>query len=379
MRDGKNNGRNVFSGAWARDIALSVPSAALALLFCAAVLWLLDPSGAGREIRTVLFPFRADRDAAARLSRTVGILTGSVPVVMCALSVLFVRRAGMLNIGAAGQYALGGGAALYLATVLGMPWWAALAASVLAGGVWGAAAGLLKARYRVDAVLSGAVMNCIASAAVGAVLAPAAGPGGAVPSAIPALRLGSLFGQEWTITPGIPAALLTALGVGLFLSRTRFGHEIRAVGIDGGRGLYCGMREKRVLVLSAFIGGALAGMGASMACLADPSRMRLSDGSALYAAACGLTAAFMGGQGAAGASLAAVLLGYISDGIGEASRAGRFASVPAFREVFTVCLCGTLLLLRTVLSGIIAGRRAERARREPYRSGGGIQKTKDVQ
>lgn len=52
---------------------------------------------------------------------------------MCSLSILFAYKTGLFNIGAAGQYVLGAGAALYCALGLELPWYVCLLAAAAAG------------------------------------------------------------------------------------------------------------------------------------------------------------------------------------------------------------------------------------------------------
>ena len=61
----------------------------------------------------------------------------SIPLIISGLGLALGFRAGLFNIGAAGQYTLGAFGALYFAIVLGMPWWVCLLVSAVFGALWG--------------------------------------------------------------------------------------------------------------------------------------------------------------------------------------------------------------------------------------------------
>ena len=93
----------------------------------------------------------------------------TAPLLMCALSVLFANKAGLFNIGVAGQYVVGAGACLYMALALRLPWWACLLGAVVAGALLGAVSGFLKTKFNVNEVIlpsisMGRVMPVICSA-----------------------------------------------------------------------------------------------------------------------------------------------------------------------------------------------------------------------
>ena len=62
-----------------------------------------------------------------------------------------------------------------------------------------------------------------------------------------------------------------AILVWIVLEKTSFGYELKATGFNKNAAKYCGMAEKRNIILSLVISGALAGMGAAHAV---PHRLR---------------------------------------------------------------------------------------------------------
>ena len=97
-------------------------------------------------------------------------LVKTAPLLMCGLSVLFAYKVGLFNIGAAGQYVVGAGAALYCALAWNMPWYVCLLAAALAGALLACISGALKAFCNVNEVISGILLNWISLYAVNSLL-----------------------------------------------------------------------------------------------------------------------------------------------------------------------------------------------------------------
>ena len=124
------------------------------------VLLLIEPSGAFEAIFAVMKSFFR-YPGALKVKYLGQTLTRTVPLLMCALSVLFAYKVGMFNIGAAGQYCAGACAALYAALAWNMPWYVCLILGRAAGALLGAIAGLLKTKCNVNIVISGIMLNWI--------------------------------------------------------------------------------------------------------------------------------------------------------------------------------------------------------------------------
>ena len=107
------------------------------------VLLIIEPKGAFEAILAVMKSFFR-YPGALKMKYFGQTLTRTVPLLMCALSVLFAYKVGMFNIGVAGQYVAGACAGLYAALAWNLPWYACLVLAMMAGAVLGAAAGILK-------------------------------------------------------------------------------------------------------------------------------------------------------------------------------------------------------------------------------------------
>ena len=115
------------------------------------VLLIIEPSGASEAILAVMKSFF--RYPGKLMLKYFGQnLVRTVPLLMCALSVLFAYKVGMFNIGVAGQYVAGACASLYAALAWNLPWYLCLVIGMLAGGLLGAISGFLKTKCNVNVI-----------------------------------------------------------------------------------------------------------------------------------------------------------------------------------------------------------------------------------
>ena len=229
------------------------------------------------------------RDAAGSLTwgfnaQNIGnLLFRATPLIMTGLSVAVAFKTGLFNIGAPGQYLMGTLASLCIA--LGIPsssvpagviWVLALLGGMLAGALWGAIPGLLKALLNINEVLACIMTNWIAANLVtwmfdisnfknmventkSGYIYKTTYNGVATPK----LGLDKLFpGSQ--INAGILLAILLAIVVYIIMQKTTFGYQLKACGSNRHAARYAGIPDKRNIVLSMAIAGALAGTGAAL-------------------------------------------------------------------------------------------------------------------
>ena len=112
-------------------------------------LLIIEPSGALEAIIAVLKSFF--RYPGKLMLKYLGqTLVRTVPLLMCALSVLFAYKVGMFNIGVAGQYVAGACGCLYAALAWNLPWLPCLLIGMVAAAVLGAISGWLKTQCNVN-------------------------------------------------------------------------------------------------------------------------------------------------------------------------------------------------------------------------------------
>ena len=246
--------------------------------------------------------FSTGRDGFGNLSwgfnpANVGnMLFRATPLIMTGLSVAVAFKTGLFNIGASGQYLMGTMASLVVALSIpagALPkvliWLLAFLAGVLAGAVWGAIPGMVKALLNINEVLACIMTNWIAANLVTWVF-DASNFKNVVEStktgyiykttyglvdgqyvadqgvATAKLGLDKLFpGSQ--INAGILVAIVAAIGVYILLNRTTLGYELKACGANRHAARYAGIKDKRNIILSMAIAGALSAAGASLYCL----------------------------------------------------------------------------------------------------------------
>ncbi len=252
------------------------------------------------------------------------------PLIMTGLSVGFAFKTGLFNIGAAGQYTVGAFGALFFAIVLKMPWWVCLLASALFGAIWGAIPGILKAYLNVNEVITAIMFNWIGLYAVNTIIY---GGGTGImydatktksyslranfPDAvIPDLGLGDLFSNKST-TIAVFLAILVAVIVWFIIDKTTFGYELKACGHNKDAARYAGINEKRNIILSMVIAGALAGFGAGLYYLSGVAEWNPQDSTALPGIGFdGISVALLASSNPIGTIFSAAFISHITTGGG---------------------------------------------------------------
>lgn len=201
------------------------------------------------------------------------------PLVLIATGLCFCFRANLWNIGAEGQFVVGGacGGALALAThgadhagPLGGSW--ILPAMLLLGVLGGAAYALIPAVLRValgvNEILSSLMLVYVAELGLDyLVRGPWRDPAGFnFPVSVnfdPDATLPSLIDGA-SLHAGVLITLLVVVGAALVFSRTMFGYEIRCVGAAPRAARFAGFDENRLTLLVFALSGGLAGLAGVM-------------------------------------------------------------------------------------------------------------------
>ena len=332
------------------------------------VLLIINPAGAWEAIKTIVENFLYYPTANARLRYLGNTLVKTAPLIMCSLSILFAYKVGLFNIGAAGQYVVGAGASLYCALAWKMPWFVCLIAAIVAGAVLGAISGALKAYRNVNEVISCIMLNWISLYLVNTLLSnvkEGASPytiqlSTGNPSAVmPDLGLGSLFGNNRYVTIAVPLAVIVAVLIWVLLEKTKLGYELKATGYNKFAAKYCGMKEKRNIILTMVIAGALAGMGAGLLYLTGFEQWSTTQSSVPAMGFNGIAAAFLGGLNPIGAIFSSYFIQHITNGGAYVDKTMYSAQISDLVSSLIIYLCGFVLFFKTTLDRRL-DRRAER-------------------
>ena len=340
------------------------------------VLLIIEPSGAFEAIIAVMKSFLRF-PGALKLKYFGQALVRTAPLLLCALSVLFAYKVGMFNIGAAGQYCAGACAALYAALAWNMPWYVCILLGMLAGALLGMLAGALRTLFNVNVVISGIMLNWITLYLTNLVLGTVKNPTSPYtktlqstnPGAlIPSLGLEKLFNNEKSVTIAIPLAVLTAVLVWVVLNKTKFGYELKATGSNYNAAKYCGMAEKRNIILTLFISGALAGAGAALLYLTDFEQWACTASSVPGMGFSGIAATFLGGLNPYGTILASYFVQHITSGGAFVDKTLYCSQISDLISSLIIYLCGFVLFIKT---SITAGlRRSEEKERQRLAAAG---------
>ena len=361
--------KNLLKRDGVQSLIASLLCVVLGLLIGYIVLLIINPAGAGEAITTVIKNFLTYKKPETQMKYFGNTLVRTAPLLMCSLSILFAYTAGLFNIGAAGQYCAGAGMALYAALAWHMPWWLCMIMAMLGGALLGVISGLLKSYCNVNEVISGIMLNWITLYVVNILLTnvkEAASPytmpvahvnGGAI---IPSLGLGKLFNNNQYVTLAIPLAILIAVGLHILLEKTRLGYELKATGNNKNAAKYCGMAERRNLILTLAIGGALAGLGAAMLYLTGYEQWQCSQSSVPAMGFNGIAAAFLGGLNPIGTILASFFIQHITIGGAYVDKTMYCAQVSDLISAIIIYLCGFVLFMKYAMNRGIA-RREEKA------------------
>ena len=306
---------NRLSNLWHKDatrsVVASLISILIGLLAGAVVILIVGISNPSLGIKSAwegiqlvtLGIFSTGRNAAGTLtfgfnSASMGnMLFRSMPLILTGLSVAIAFKTGLFNIGAPGQYLAGTAATLFIA--LSIPtsscprwiiWVLAFLGGMAAGALWGMIPGILKACLNINEVIACIMTNWIAANVVtwlfdisnlknmventkssdiystsygltnvDGVLTYVKGEGVSTPK----MGLDKIFSGS-QVNGGILIAIALAILVYIVLSKTTLGYELKVCGSNRFAARYAGIQDKRNIVLSMAIAGALAGAAGTL-------------------------------------------------------------------------------------------------------------------
>lgn len=212
------------------------------------------------------------------------LLYYATPIMVTGLAVGFAFKTGLFNIGASGQFLVGAFVAVFISIrwtfiPVELLWLVALIGAALGGALWALLGGVLQAYRNVSVVITGIMMNYIGMYLVNyfikipelkiydhlknLTLAPL--------SNIPKFGLDKLFPYSYA-NGGILIAFLLAFVIYIILSKTTFGFELTAVGLNRHAAKYAGINENKSIIISMLISGALAGLAGGLSYLAGSGK-----------------------------------------------------------------------------------------------------------
>ena len=253
------------------------------------------------------------------------VLFKATTLIGTGLSVAVAFRAGFFNIGAEGQMYLGGLAAAVVALWIPSQTPAIVAtllvllAAATAGGIWGAIPGALKARFGVHEVINTIMMNFIAFGLGSWLVVEHLALFETVHTAeIPPNTQLARLEEYLPALHGAPVNLMLLLqllfcvGCWVLLWRTRWGFEVRSVGLSPQAARVSGIPVHRRMVQAMACSGALAGISAANFVLGY--KHYFEEGFTAAAGFKGIAVSLLGGNHPIGVIPAALLFGGLDRG-----------------------------------------------------------------
>lgn len=326
------------------------------------VLLFINPEGAGEAIGEVLKNFMHYSKENLRLKNFGNTLVKTAPLLMCALSVLFAYKVGLFNIGAAGQYCVGICASLYCALKLGMGWLPCMIIAAVCGALYGAIVGLFKSYFNVNEVISGIMLNWIALYSTNMILnsvKESTSPytyhlEAEAPQAIlPTLGLEKLFAGNTRVTIAIPLSIIIAIVIMVVLNRTKFGYELKATGFNKNAAKYCGMAEKRNIIVTLMISGAIAALGASFMYLTDYEQWQCTSSAVPGMGFNGIAAAFLGGLNPIGTIFSSYFIQHITSGGAYVDKTMYCSQISDLISAIIIYLCGFVFFIKFAINKML--------------------------
>lgn len=255
----------------------------------------------------------------------------TVPFVLTGLSVAIAFKAGLFNIGAAGQFIMGSVFAVFVGINFeGLPGFIhmplALTAGIVGGMLWGAIPGVLKVYTGAHEVIVTIMLNYIASLFAGwTVYAggsrgqtpgplwdPNAGPISQTPQIFETARIPAIFPPPYRIHYGIFIMLATVALMAWLIYKMTTGFELRTVGLNLKAAKYAGIRVNWTIILAMVLAGGLAGMAGGIETLGVNFKFAPEFGGGVGFD--GITVALLGQTNPFGVLLAGFLFGALDSG-----------------------------------------------------------------
>lgn len=211
----------------------------------------------------------------------------ATPLIMTGLSVAFAYKTGLFNIGAPGQYLMGILVTLFVSLKIPSEsvhpvfiWILAFLGGMAAGALWGCIPGFLKAFLNINEVLACIMTNWIAANFVTWMFDISD-----LKNVVENTKSGYIYKTTYNnvatskmgldkiftgsqINGGIIIAILISILIYIIMTKTTFGFELKACGANRHAAKYAGISDKRNIILSMAISGALSAAGASLYYLA---------------------------------------------------------------------------------------------------------------
>lgn len=246
------------------------------------------------------------------------VLIKATPFILIATGTCVSAKAGLVNVGGEGQFAMGAlfAAALALAIADKLPGFIGIILVLLAGtaggALWSGTAGILKVKANMNETLTTLIMNYIAYQIVSYFVFndlkdPDSFNWPQTAKIADTLCLPRIWGK---VTIGILISVAAAVFVWLFIKKSKWGYSLKVIGGNANAALHAGFNVKKIQLIAMIASGALAGLAGAIEITGVEERLRQTTG-ANYGYL-GFLAAWMAWNNPAAAILTATVIAFLS-------------------------------------------------------------------
>jgi simple sugar transport system permease protein len=257
----------------------------------------------------------------------VTIINTAVPLYIAGIAAAIGFKMNLFNIGTNGQYLLAAlvagwaGAEVSLPPIIHVPF--VILVAMLVGGSWALIAGILNVTRNVNVVVATIMLNYIGIGLAafllqevfrddengGLVAQTKVMPESAqLPSLNPIFEFfGFDFPDNVELFGFLPIAILLGVGYYVLLNRSLFGYELKLSGLNPAAALSAGVNPKKMVLITLFMSGAVAGMIGLPFLMSDPSFLKYGDAFPTQIGFTGLGIALLGRNSPGGVAAAAVV------------------------------------------------------------------------
>ncbi|HPE69337.1 MAG TPA: ABC transporter permease [Thermotogota bacterium] len=257
-----------------RRVLIPIVSVFISLLVASVIILWIGEGGFGERFVFLGDAYRAMlKGAFGDTAAWMDTIIKMTPLILTGLAVGFGFRAGVFNIGAEGQMAMGAlTATLFAVNASSFPAFIAIPLTVivgmLAGSVWAGIAGFLKAKTGAHEVITTIMLNWIAYNITNWAVSGPFNDGlnnPRSPEIAEATKLPNILSSQATfMSYGILIAIAAAVVIYVILYKTSMGYEIKSVGFNPYASEYGGINVSKNIILTMAISGALAGLAGTL-------------------------------------------------------------------------------------------------------------------
>ncbi len=268
---GSKHHKDLFTVLFSGKFIYTLAAIVIGFLMGALAIWVTgyNPAEAYTSLFTVIF--------SNTKTLSYSFVEYATPYILTGLSVAFSFKTGIFNIGAEGQYIMGGLAALLVGAFVKLPGFLlvplCILASLAVGAFWGGLVGYLKVRYGSHEVLAMIMFNWIAFYFSNFIVnLPGINVGDGKNWTVPIQDAAKIKVSHWFDTNvvsssthfGIVLAILSVLIIAFIINKTTLGYRLKAVGFNRACAEYGGINANRSIIISLAISGALAALAGGL-------------------------------------------------------------------------------------------------------------------